>query len=198
MLPRKFYLRDTREVARELLGKLLVRSINGNRLSGIIVETEAYRGFDDTACHAHKGPTPRCKVMFGEGGFTYVYMTYGIHHMLNFVTEGAGFPAAVLIRAIEPTEGVDCMFSNRGIKKKEQLTSGPGKVTKALGIDRSLNAVDITRKEVIWVEESMSNDKFPIVKTKRIGIDYADPKARNWKWRYLIDGNGYVSNRTKN
>jgi len=200
VLPRKFYLQDTRKVAQELLGKLLVRQINGKRFSGIIVETEAYRGFDDTACHAHKGPTERCKVMFGAPGFAYVYITYGMHDMLNLVTEDKFFPAAVLIRAIEPVEGVGKMFERRGVEKKEDLTSGPGKLTRALSIDRELNGIDLTVGKDIWVERLdgqmagwLNGQSSKIGKSPRIGIDYADETARNWKWRFFVKGNKFVS-----
>lgn len=200
VLPRKFYLQDTREVAQQLLGKLLVRQVDSRRLSGIIVETEAYRGFDDTACHAHKGPTERCKVMFGEGGFAYVYFTYGMHNMLNFVTEEKFFPSAVLIRAIAPVEGIDEMFKRRGVKQERDLTSGPGKLTKALVIDRKLNGVDLTAGKSIWVEEVndsivpwLNNQDFKIGRGSRIGIAYADEAARNWKWRFFVKGNRFVS-----
>lgn len=192
VLPREFYLQDTRKVAEELLGKLLVRKVNTKRLSGIIVETEAYRGFDDTACHAHKGPTERCKVMFGDPGFAYVYLTYGMYDMLNFVTEGKFFPAAVLIRAIEPVEGIDEMYKRRGVKKDKELTSGPGKLTKALAIDRQLNGVDLTTGGEVWVEKS-NGGSLKIGRSPRIGIDYADEAARNWEWRYFVEGNKYVS-----
>lgn len=211
ILQRNFYLQDTRKVARELLGKLLVRQISGKRFSGVIVETEAYRGFDDTACHAHKGPTERCKVMFGEAGFAYVYLTYGIHFMLNFVTENKLFPAAVLIRAIEPVEGVEKMLERRDLPRRnrnpshskgdikrrlENLTNGPGKLTKALNIKKSLNGIDLTKKSRVWVESdyvNASSDKIKIRKRRRIGIDYADETSRNQKWRFFIKGNQFVS-----
>ena len=206
ILPRSFYLQDTRDVAQQLLGKLLVRKVGKKRLSGIIVETEAYRGFDDTASHAHKGPTERCKVMFGEGGFAYVYITYGMYNMLNFVTEEKFFPSAVLIRAIEPFEGVEEMFKLRNVEKGVELTSGPGKLTSALNIDRELNGVELTSGKEIWVEEIDGRMVYPersrrvswlhgfiVKKTPRIGIDYADETARNWEWRFLVEGNRYVS-----
>jgi DNA-3-methyladenine glycosylase len=200
VLPRSFYLQDTRKVAQELLGKLLVRKVNDTRLSGIIVETEAYRGFDDTACHAHKGPTERCKVMFGEGGFAYVYFTYGMYNMLNLVTEKKFFPAAVLIRAIDPVEGIDVMFERRGVKKDMDLTSGPGKLTQALSIDRKLNGADLTSGENIWAEEPngqmvewLNGRHFKVGRSPRIGIDYADETAKNWEWRYFVGGNKFVS-----
>lgn len=196
ILASDFFKNDTRKVACELLGKIIVRKYRGKRLSGIIVETEAYRGFRDTACHAHKGPTDRCKVMFGDAGFAYVYLTYGIHNMLNFVTEKKFYPAAVLIRAIEPVEGVSQMQENRNIDTVENLTSGPGKLTKALNIDRSLNGLALEIGSELWVEEAPKNavGKHPkIGKSTRIGIDYADDWAKSREWRYYIEDNPYIS-----
>jgi DNA-3-methyladenine glycosylase len=201
IIPRISYERDTVIVAQQLVGKLLVRETGGRRLSGIIVETEAYKGYKDTASHAHKGPTDRCKVMFGKAGFAYVYLTYGIHDMLNFVTEKKGFPSAVLIRAIEPVEGVDIMRINRkNVAKKRELTSGPGKLTKALGITRELNGIDLTNGSDIWVEsliaevpENIRKKTFQIGTSTRIGIDYADKWSRSRKWRFYIKDNPFVS-----
>ena len=134
ILQQDFFARPTLTVAQELLGKVLVRDIDGQRLSGRIVETEAYIGPDDTACHASKGRTPRTEVMFGPGGFAYVYFIYGMYHMLNFITEQEDFPAAVLIRAIEPLEGVEHMRTHRNNPMPEaNLTNGPGKLCQALG-----------------------------------------------------------------
>ena len=201
ILPREFYLQKTCQVAQSLLGKLLVRKCGNRRVSGVIVETEAYRGFDDTASHAHKGPTKRCRVMYGEAGHAYVYLTYGIHYMFNFVTEEKWFPAAVLIRAVEPVEGVESMFNNRNVKRVEDLTSGPGKAGKAFGITKALNGVDLTEGKKVWVEELGSRfsaewqNDFAIEKTPRVGIDYADKQARNRKWRFLVQSNRFVSRR---
>ncbi len=200
ILDKNFYRRDTRKVAQDLLGKLLVREIDGNRISGLIVETEAYRGFNDTASHGHKGVTKRCEVMFGEPGFAYVYLTYGIHHMFNVVTERKDFPSAVLIRAVEPLEGIEKMFRNRSIRKKDvvNLTSGPGKLTEAISVDRELNGLDLTEKSKVWIEECETSRKewlssFSVKKGPRIGIDYADEEARGWNWRFFVKGNKFVS-----
>jgi DNA-3-methyladenine glycosylase len=197
VLPRKFYMRDTRKVARDLLGKLLVREISGTRISGVIVETEAYRGFRDTASHAHKGPTERCKVMFGRAGFAYVYLTYGIHNMFNLVTERVFYPAAVLVRAIQPIENISVMALARDTDNTENLTSGPGKLTKALHIDRTLNGIDVTKGEKVWVEEYGGDSKNRQVGiSTRVGIDYADDWAKQKKWRYYIVGSGFLSKST--
>ena len=198
ILQSEFYEQYTCKVAEELLGKLLVRNIGGKRLSGIIVETEAYRGFDDTASHAHKGPTERCKVMFGKAGFAYVYITYGLHNMLNFVTEKKWFPSAVLIRAIEPVEGVKMMRRVRKVQNERDLTSGPGKVTKALMIDRKLNGIDITAGSEVWVEEGDSQmvewlNDYEILRGARVGIDYADKTSKERKWRFYVENNKFVS-----
>lgn len=171
-----------------------MRKFHGIRISGIIVETEAYHGFDDTACHAHKGLTERCKVMYGEAGHAYVYFTYGLFNMLNLVTMGKGFPGAVLIRAVQPVEGINFMFKKRlKASKDTDLASGPGKLTQAFSIDRKLNGANLTRGKKIWVEE-YDFSKFKIVKSSRIGVDYAG-KAKHWEWRYFIGGNEFVSKR---
>ena len=143
-VPRRFYNRDTLIVAPELLGKLLVRRESSGLLVGKIVETEAYRGVDDPASHSYRGKTPRNAVMFGAPGIAYVYFTYGNHYCLNAVTEDEGTPAAVLIRAVEPLEGVDLMMRNRGVEKLTEVGSGPGKLTKALQITREQNGCDLT------------------------------------------------------
>src|SRR5262245_28573094 len=140
-LPRDFYARATRTVARELLGCRLVRQLNGERLSGVIVEAEAYIGESDLACHAKAGKTPRTAVMYGLAGFSYVYFTYGMHWMLNVVTEEQDFPAAVLLRAIEPLEGIAAMKELRGRNDLRSLGRGPACLTQAMGITRAENGL---------------------------------------------------------
>jgi DNA-3-methyladenine glycosylase len=185
ILDRKFYERDTLKVARALLGKKLVRRIKGLELSGMIVETEAYCGQKDSACHAHRGMTPRNSVMFGKPGHAYVYFTYGMHYMLNLVTEDEGNPCAVLIRAIEPIDGIEAMEARRK-KKGAQLTNGPAKLCQALSIDKSLNGWDLTRGIELWVEDYRKIPAKSIIATPRIGIDYAQKKHREALWRFLI------------
>ena len=141
-LPRSFFDRPTQSVARELLGGRLIRKLAGTLLVGAIVETEAYIGERDLACHARVGKTPRTRIMYGPPGLAYVYFTYGMHWMLNLVTEAEGFPAAVLIRAIQPLEGISCMEDRRGGKPLSQLANGPAKLTQALGIAREENGLD--------------------------------------------------------
>jgi DNA-3-methyladenine glycosylase len=184
ILDRKFYRRDTLQVARALLGKKLVRQINGLELSGMIVETEAYCGEADSACHAHRGKTPRNAVMFGEPGHTYVYFTYGMHHMLNLVTEAKDHPCAVLIRAILPLTGIEAMEARRK-RKGAVLTDGPAKLCQALDIDKSLNGWDLTCGKELWVEDYRKIPAKSIKTTPRIGIDYAKNEHRNAPWRFF-------------
>ena len=188
-LRREFYNRPTLKVAEELLGKYLVVNKRDKILSGKIVETEAYIGSDDPACHASRGMTLRNRVMFGPPGYAYIYFTYGMYHCLNLVTEKEGFPAAVLIRAIEPDQGVELMMRRRGTKSIKNLTSGPGKLCQALGLDRSLNGEDLCSKK-IWVEDrGVKGGK--IKSSSRVGIN----QGKNKKWRFYILDSEFVSKR---
>jgi DNA-3-methyladenine glycosylase len=195
-LDRKFYNRPTLKVAKELLGKYLVVEKDGNYVSGKIVETEAYIGPDDPASHAYRGMTPRNKVMFGDSGYAYVYLTYGMHHCLNFVTERKRFPAAVLIRALEPVEGVDLMKKRRKTDDLKNLTNGPAKLCQALGIDRALNGADLC-SDIIYVEDRGLNRTVQargttpaeIISTSRIGIK----EGKDKRWRFYIENNEFVS-----
>ncbi len=185
ILNRKFYERDTLKVARELLGKKLVRQINGFEFSGMIAETEAYCGREDSACHAHRGKTPRNAVMFGKPGHAYVYFTYGMHYMLNLVTEEEENPCAVLIRAILPLTGIGEMEARRK-KKGAELTNGPAKLCQALSIDKSLNGLDLTMGHELWVEDYRKIPSKAIITTPRIGIDYAKTKDCEALWRFIL------------
>lgn len=185
ILNRKFYHRDTLHAARDLLGKKLVRKIGSIKLSGMIVETEAYCGSEDSACHAHRGKTPRNSVMFGKPGHAYVYFTYGMHYMLNLVTEAEENPCAVLIRAILPLTGIKEMESRRK-RKGAELTNGPGKLCQALSIDKSLNGWDVTKGIKLWVEDYRSITDSLIETTPRIGIDYASKADREALWRFML------------
>ncbi|HLE13386.1 MAG TPA: DNA-3-methyladenine glycosylase, partial [Anaerolineales bacterium] len=140
-LPRDFFAQPTLQVARALLGTRLVRLGNGRRIAGLIVEAEAYRGEQDLGCHARAGLTPRTRLMFGDPGHAYVYFTYGKHWMLNFVTEAQGFPAAVLVRALLPVEGLDLIAARRDGQPAERWTDGPAKICQALAIDGRLNGL---------------------------------------------------------
>jgi DNA-3-methyladenine glycosylase len=161
-----------------------VRQINGVKLSGMIAETEAYCGQADSACHAHRGKTKRNAVMFGKPGHAYVYFTYGMHYMLNLVTEEEENPCAVLIRAIEPLTGIEAMEARRK-KRGAELTNGPAKLCQALSIDKSLNGWDVTQGSKLWVEDYRKIPAKSIITTPRIGIDYAHVKDKNALWRFL-------------
>jgi DNA-3-methyladenine glycosylase len=182
---RKYYEHDTLKVARTLLGQKLVRRLSGYELSGMIVETEAYCGEVDSACHAHRGKTKRNAVMFGQPGHAYVYFTYGMHYMLNLVTEEEGNPCAVLIRAVLPLTGVAQMEARRK-RKGVDLTNGPAKLCQAFGIDKSLNGWDLTSGEELWIEDYKKISSKSIITTPRIGIDYAQKEHREALWRFLV------------
>ena len=185
ILPRRFYARDTVQVSRELLGKVLAHG----ETAGIIVETEAYLGGDDLASHSAVGITPRTQVIFGPPGHAYVYLSYGMHECLNIVAEREGAPGCVLIRALEPLEGIDIMRARRpGIRTDRDLASGPGRLTKALAITRAHNGVDMTRGE-LNVRRPKHERPFEIEVTPRIGIT----KCADWPLRFIIRGNKYVS-----
>ena len=190
-LPTEFYLQDTREAAKKLLGQLLVRTLpTGETLSGVIVETEAYLK-DDPACHAYRGQTPRNTMMFGPPGQAYVYFTYGLHMMLNLVCAPAGVAEAVLIRALEPVDGIETMRLNRGgILDTKQLTNGPGKLAQALALTRlDHNGLSITDPQGELRVLPHEIPPFEIAETTRIGIS----RGADLPWRYYVRGNGYVS-----
>lgn len=190
-LKASFYRRPTLEVAPDLLGKVLVRRLNGKNLAGKIVETEAYVGPHDLACHASKGKTPRTAIMFEAGGLAYVYMIYGFYFCLNAVTESAGYPAAVLIRAIEPLDYVSVMRRLRGKPERDiNIGSGPGKLCMAMAIDKRLNGGDLTGN-TLWIEDRKLDVK-ATGESPRIGVDYAG-EYRDKPWRYYVQGNPHVS-----
>lgn len=198
-LSREFYNRDAVIVAEELLGKVLVHEVDGQRISAQIVEAEAYMGIEDKAAHSYGGRrTPRVEVMYGDPGFSYIFLIYGMYCCFNIVTSEKGNPQAVLIRAAEPLEGMERMAQMRFGRIYEQLTkgqrrgltNGPGKLCGALSLDRSFNGVDLCGNEV-YVEEGRSG-KLGIVTTKRVGIDYAE-EAKDYPWRFYAAGNEYVS-----
>jgi DNA-3-methyladenine glycosylase len=191
-LGRGFYRRSTLTVARELMGQRLVRVVDGQRVSGLIVEVEAYIGEDDAACHAARGRTPRNEAMYGPPGHAYVYFIYGMHHCLNAVAEEEGFPAAVLIRALDPLEGLEIMRRHRPGKPDRELTSGPAKLCQALAIERGFNGVDLCTGEVLFIEEGRMVAQEEIGASPRIGIK-ADELARSVPWRFFLKGNEFVS-----
>lgn len=189
-LARSFYEQTTVDVARQLLGKYLVRQHPGGVTIGRIVETEAYIGPQDLACHASKGRTARTEVMFGPPGHAYVYFIYGFYNMLNLVTEAKDYPAAVLIRAVEPVDGIPLMKQRRKINALRSLASGPGKLCQAFAIDRSLNGADLCDGS-LYVEDRRE----PIPRFRaapRIGVDYAGG-WKNKPYRYLVCGSEFVS-----
>ncbi len=191
-LDESFYLeRDVVKIAKALLGKILFTEVRGKLTGGMIVETEAYSQ-QERGCHAYRGMTARNKVMFGPGGVSYVYLCYGIHHLFNIVTNSEGVADAVLIRAVEPYAGKEHMQQRMKTKSMERISAGPGKLTKALGIDRKLNGIYLSGDQV-WVEDlGIEVRKSGIKAGKRIGIDYAGPDAL-LRWRFTIRGNVWVS-----
>ena len=192
--PQSFYTQPTRRLAKALLGCKLVRQLDGQRVSGIIVETEAYIGETDLACHARAGRTARTAVMYGRPGLAYVYFTYGLHWMLNVVSEREEFPAAVLIRAIEPVEGVPLMQAARGPRPMGDLTNGPAKVCQALRIDQALNGVDLTDvRSAVWIEADRIVPARSIQCGPRIGISRTPEPWLSKPWRYWVKENTFVS-----
>jgi DNA-3-methyladenine glycosylase len=192
-LPAKFYDRDTKIVAKELLGQRLVRIINGKRLAGIIVETEAYLGVKDPAAHTFGGRrTPRNEVMYGHGGFAYIYFIYGLHFCLNAVTRVAGRPEAVLIRALEVTEGFDEIRKWRKVKHPKLLANGPAKLCDAFKISRDLNGASLQEDPLFIESTKMILFSRQVAKVPRIGVDYAG-KAALWPLRFYIKGNLFIS-----
>ena len=190
-----FYSRtDVVNIARELLGKVLVTQWNGVVTSGRIVETEAYRGVTDRASHAWNGRrTGRTEIMYDEGGKGYVYLCYGIHHLFNVVTNIKDTPHAVLVRAVEPLEGISTMLQRTGKKKPDRtLTSGPGNVSKALGLLVSHSGVSLLEEAVFIADDGYALKKKDIIATTRIGVDYAGEDAL-LPYRFFIRGNIYVS-----
>ncbi len=194
-LPRSFYLRDdVVEISRELLGKFLMTKFNGVVTGGMIVETEAYNGIEDRASHAYNGRrTNRTEVMYARGGTAYVYLCYGIHHLFNIVTNKKDIPQAVLIRAIEPVEGVEMMLKRRKKKElKRDLCAGPGSMSQALGITTRYTGLDLLGN-MIWVEDrGISLGSGLIASSKRIGVEYAGEHAERL-WRFTEKGNPWVS-----
>jgi DNA-3-methyladenine glycosylase len=193
-LPFAFYQQDdVVNLAIQLLGKKLFTRINGKVTGGIIVETEAYNGVTDKASHAYGNRfTPRTATMYEAGGVTYVYLCYGIHHLLNVVTGSKNNPQAVLIRGIEPIEGIEVMLGRRNMQQlAPRITAGPGSVAKALGIDKNLNAKNLLGDE-IWLEEGIQVRPEFVVSSPRVGVDYAEDHAL-LPWRFYVKGNKYVS-----
>lgn len=197
-LPRDFYSRPSLHVARALLGQRLVRRLEGQRLAGRIVEVEAYIGMDDPASHAHAGKTARNATMFGPPGYAYVYLIYGIHCCLNLVTEAEGFPAAILIRAVEPVEGIAIQQQLRAPHNAlRDLARGPGRLCQAFAIDRRLDGADLcTPQTALWVEPDAAFADAEVLCGPRIGVT-GDEAARNAPWRFFIRHSPWVSGARK-
>ena len=194
-LPADFYQReDVLLISRELLGKVLCTNFHGKLTSGIIVETEAYAGVTDKASHAYGGRrTKRTETMYAKGGSAYVYLCYGIHHLFNIVTNKENIPHAVLIRAIQPRDGIEIMLQRRNKKKVDHsLTAGPGSLTRALGITvKDLGT--LLMDNLIWLEDQNINyTNQDILATPRVGIQYAGKDAQN-PWRFQIENSPWVS-----
>jgi len=193
-LERSFFKNsDVVELAQKLLGKIICTYVDNQYCEAMITETEAYSGENDKACHAHLGRfTKRTATMYEKGGTAYIYLCYGIHHLFNIVTNVEGKADAVLIRAVEPLEGVDIMLKRRKAKVlKPAVFSGPGKLTQAMAIHQSSNASDLVKSKSLYIVDS-EIEVTNIVKTTRIGIDYAEEDAL-LPWRFYISGNKFVS-----
>ena len=186
VLARDFYEQEVTLVARHLLGMRLVRNLDGQRVAGIILETEAYRGEEDLACHARSGQTQRNAVMYGAAGNAYVYFTYGMHWCLNAVTGAEGFPAAVLIRSIWPVEGLEQMVIRRGKFPRAQWCNGPAKLCQALNIDGKLNGSSLCDGgSDLWIEPGLSLPDEQVSTSARVGIDSVPEPWRSLPWRFF-------------
>ncbi|MGM0437477.1 MAG: DNA-3-methyladenine glycosylase [Bacillota bacterium] len=193
-LKQDFYRQNAITVAKDLIGKKLVRKIGDKIIVTKIVETEAYMGPEDKASHAYDNKrSKRTETMFAEGGIAYIYLIYGMYYCLNVVTESKGKPEAVLIRAVEPLSGMKIIESNRDIKskKREDLTNGPGKLCQALEIDKSLNGVNFSTNKELYIEKEEENN-FEIGKGKRVNIDYAE-EYKDKLWRFYLKGSSFLS-----
>lgn len=184
-----FLEEDVVSLAKDMLGKVLVTKLNGKLTAGIITETEAYDGIEDKACHAYGGKrTPRTEVMYAQGGISYVYLCYGMHHLFNVVTGKKDIPQAVLIRAIQPLKGIEEILRRRNATKlSANLCVGPGKITKALGITTQHNAFDLTQGKIWLEDDSIQIKKSQILKGPRIGVDYAGEDAK-LPYRFWVSG----------
>lgn len=190
---KSFYLQDTVEAARQLLGKLLVHRTPEGAAGGMIVETEAYVGAVDKACHTYNGISPRTEIMFAEGGVAYVYLIYGMYHCFNAVTGPAGDGDAVLIRALEPVFGLDLMRRRRGQRDLRNLCSGPGKLCQALAIGKSQYGLDLTGEE-LFIADFRTIPEELVARGPRINVDYAE-EAVDFPWRFRVRDSKYVSRR---
>jgi DNA-3-methyladenine glycosylase len=186
-LQRSFYNRNTISVARDLIGHTLVRIDNGVRIAGIITETEAYKGEEDLACHARAGRTKRTAVMYGPPGHAYVYFTYGMHWMLNFVTEMENYPAAVLIRGISPSEGIEIISERRKGRQRSEWTNGPAKICQALEINGKFHGSDLCALDAeLFVETGIIVPDSDVTKGPRVGLNTVPEPWKSMPWRFLM------------
>lgn len=192
-IEREFYMRDAVTVGKDILGKIIVKkTADGRIMSGRITEVEAYMGTTDKASHSYGGRrTKRTEVMYKEGGYSYVFLIYGMYECFNVTAGREGDPQAVLIRGVEPLENKNLMWEKRKVKKEKDISNGPGKLTKALGITREDNGVDLVASENLWLEDDGYKVK-DIIETTRIGIDYAEEDVLK-PWRFYIKDSIFVS-----
>lgn len=195
-LPREFYKEDGISLAKKLLGKVLVHHTAEGVTKGIIVETESYMGIVDAAAHSYKGKKDgRCNIQYKEGGYAYIYMIYGMYYCMNIVANEEEVPEVVLLRALEPLEGIPLMEQRRKTVKRKALLSGPGKLCQAMGIGKESYGLDLCGNQ-LYVEEPEEMTAFEIEASKRINIDYAG-EAKDYLWRFTIKNNAYVSVKVK-
>jgi DNA-3-methyladenine glycosylase len=194
ILPREFYRQpDVVEIARQLLGKVLFTSFDGQLTAGKIVETEAYDGRNDKACHAFLKRTKRTEIMYGDGGYAYIYLCYGIHHLFNIVTNEKSLADAILVRAIEPIEGLETMMKRRGMDEpKTNLTAGPGMLSQAMGIKKDLSGSDLVNGPIWIAEDKTHNSPVTIEADRRVGVNYAGEDAL-LPWRFYEKDNRWIS-----
>ncbi len=193
-LSKEFYLNPSvTEVSRQLLGKVLCTQVDGKFTSGRIIEVEAYSGRNDKACHANNNKrTNRTEIMYSAGGVAYVYLIYGMYHLFNVVTNQQDRADAVLIRALEPIDGLDIMMDRMKVKSPNKLTAGPGKLSRALGITKHLYGADLAGNDIWIADDGIKFNQLQIIETSRIGVEYAEEDAMK-PWRFYLDGNPFVS-----
>jgi len=190
-LPESFFARDTVVVARDLIGKVLVRKEGKNRITGWITETEAYRGEEDLACHCRAGRTLRTEIMYGPAGRAYVYLIYGMHWLLNVVTEGDGTPGAVLIRAVQPLEGLEIIAKRRKGQTRENWTNGPGKLSQALNITRDFNGTNVcSAANPLFIARGKAILPQAVQSGPRVGLDSVPEPWRSIAWRFSVNFQG--------
>jgi len=186
-IPREFFAQPALQVARQVLGMRLVRLENGQRVAGFIIEAEAYRGEEDLGCHCRAGRTPRTQTLYGPPGYAYVYFTYGMHWMLNFVAEPENYPSAILIRAIQPTEGLEVIAARREGQPPHLWTDGPAKICQALNIDQSFNQADLCAPDSqLFVERDTPVPEQNVTVGPRVGLNTVPEPWKSIPWRFLV------------